>query len=302
MTSTAPKNHKTSAAEFMQRLRRDHAGLSRMLRAIDTLVDRLATEPETVQPILVEAFGYLLDYQHGYHHPREDRLFEKIQAKRPSLADTLEKLSGEHDIGEHEAAELVEDLAAATPDRLRGKQDDRLAVRIHDYIRHARAHMRDEEAVFYARAEQVLNKSDWTAITENGVDKDGLQDPLADMETLAADYPLLAAHFDLPTRDLEVSEAIDSPSSAMHNRALALTDLCGGLMHEGLNLTRRNANRVLAVRGPIGLARAVTAITSDNLRFAGECVARPSRWALNTGTDFLVESLSPNGKDQRSSD
>src|SRR6056297_1001064 len=139
--------NKATAAAFMQRLRLDHAGLSRMLRTIDSLVDRLATEPEAVQPILVEAFGYLLDYQHGYHHPREDRLFGKIKRKRPGLAETLAKLTEEHEAGEYLTAELAEDVAAATPGQLRGKPGKRLAARIHGYVRHSRLHMRNEEAV-----------------------------------------------------------------------------------------------------------------------------------------------------------
>lgn len=291
MTSTPGSS--ASAARFMQRLRRDHAGLSRMLRAIDSLADRLAGEPETVQPILVEAFGYLLDYQHGYHHPREDRLFEKIRARRPALADTLEKLADEHETGEHETSELARDLAEATPDQLRGKQGERLAARIHGYIRHARLHMRDEETVFYARAEQVLRKADWAEIMDSGVDSADLQDPLADMEALADEYPRLAAHFNLPARHLKRGNPNNADPGEMHYHVLALTDLYGGLMHEGLDLTRRNARRLLSVRGPISLARAVSSIATDNLRFAGECVARPSQWVLDSGTDWLVERIKP---------
>lgn len=290
--------NKASAAAFMQRLRQDHAGLSRMLRTIDSLVDRLTTEPEAVQPVLVEAFGYLLDYQHGYHHPREDRLFAKIRARRPALADTLKKLAEEHETGEHETADIAEDLATAAPRDLRGKQGDRLTARIQGYIRHSRLHMRNEEAVFYARAEQVLGKSDWVDILGKG----RLQDPLADMDALADAYPRLAAHFNLPTRKPGPGQTENDEPGAMHNHVLALTDLYGGLMHEGLDLTRRNARRLLSVRGPISLLRAVSGITTDNLHFAGQCFTRPSRWALDTGTDWLVERIRPTpwkvGKDR----
>ena len=48
-----------------------------MLRAVDRWVERLVVDPDAAQPVLAEAFGYLLDYHHGYHHPREDRLFER---------------------------------------------------------------------------------------------------------------------------------------------------------------------------------------------------------------------------------
>lgn len=290
--------NKASAAAFMQRLRQDHAGLSRMLRTIDSLVDRLTTEPEAVQPVLVEAFGYLLDYQHGYHHPREDRLFAKIRARRPALADTLKKLAEEHETGEHETADIAEDLATAAPRDLRGKQGDRLTARIQGYIRHSRLHMRNEEAVFYARAEQVLGKSDWVDILGKG----RLQDPLADMDALADAYPRLAAHFNLPTRKPGPGQTENDEPGEMHYHVLALTDLYGGLMHEGLDLTRRNARRLLSVRGPISLLRAVSGITTDNLHFAGQCFTRPSRWALDTGTDWLVERIRPTpwkvGKDR----
>ncbi len=289
MKSTGAIANVTPGADFMQRLRHDHAGMSRVLRTIDSLVDRLTREPEAVQSILVDAFGYLLRYQHGYHHPREDRLFEKIRRKRPALADTLAKLEEDHETGERETAELAEALATAPPDALRGRKGERLAARIHDYIRHARLHMRDEEVVFYARAEKVLGKSDWAEI----IDGEGIEDPLADMAVLADQYPELAAHFDLPTRHLGRSETADRAVSAPHQLMLAVTDLYGGLLHEGFDLTRRNTRRLLAVRGPIGLVRAVGAITSNNLRFAGRCVTRPSRWAINAGTELLIARVKP---------
>jgi hemerythrin-like domain-containing protein len=285
---TTTPGHKAAAAAFMQALRQDHAGLSRMLRAVDGLVDRLATEPEATQPVLVEAFDYLLGYQHGYHHPREDRLFERISGKRPELAEQLDRLALEHETGEAETARLSEDLASASPDELRGRAGERLAARIRAYVRHARLHMRNEEQVFYARAEEVLGRSDWAEI----VGDDGAQDPMADLESMADDYPALAAHFGIAFR--HVGPAPDRRNvGTLHRRALELTDLYGGLLHEGFDLTRRNAGRLLGVRGPVSLVRAINDITTDNLRFAGQCLSRPSRWALDTGTDWLVDRLRP---------
>lgn len=61
----------------------------------------------------------------------------------------------------------------------------------------------NEGMVFHACAEPVLDLSDRVGIS----DKDGLQDPLAEMESLADDYPGLAAQFDLATVHLAASEA-----------------------------------------------------------------------------------------------
>ncbi len=288
MTRNRTNPDKASAAEFMKRLRRDHAGLSRMLRAIDGTVDRLTEEPEEVRPFLVESFSYLLGYQHGYHHPREDRLFEKIRSHRPALAETLAKLAKEHETGERETGELARDLAAATTDALRGAKGRALTRRIRDYIGHSRVHMRDEEAVFYARAETVLDPSDWAEIIDLG----GEQDPLADLETLGNKYPELARHFDLPTQQVGRT----SEPGALRRHIVSLTDLYGGLMHEGFDLTRKNTRRLLGVRGPFSLACAVGAITTDNIRFAGRCLIRPSRWAIDTGAELLAGQHRADGR------
>ena len=284
MPVSAPSAHDSSATAFMQRLRQDHAGLSRVLRAIDALAERLTSEPELVQPVLIEAFGYLLAYQHGYHHPREDRLFGKINGKRPALSETLEQLTEEHETGEHETAELAAALKTAAPDELRGRAGEQLAARIENYVRYARRHMRHEEAVFYARAESVLGHSDWAEIVED----DGLQDPMSDSDALAGSYPELAAHLDEAGRSLGSSDYRHSAERGLRRNFVELTDVYGGLIHDGLDLTRRNTQRLLSVRGPVSLAGALASITSDNLRFAGQCIARPSRWAIGTGADWLT--------------
>ncbi|NBD96162.1 MAG: hypothetical protein GVY11_06785 [Gammaproteobacteria bacterium] len=267
----------------MRRLRQDHVGLSRVLRTIDSLLDRLTREPETVLPILVDAFGYLLGYQHAFHHPREDRLFARIQRKRPALQDTLARLGHEHESGEREAARLAKDLTAVTAQDLSGSAGDDFVRRIREYVVAARVHMRDEEAVFYVRAETALSASDWSSILSH----DDARDPLTDLAELARAYPELAAYLDQPVRHLGQADTETSGGNAWHRPLLALTDLYGGLLHEGVDLTRRNLGRLLAVRGPIGLVGAVGAISTDNLRFAGRCVTRPSRWAIDTASGWL---------------
>ena len=284
MTGPGPVPTTAAGAAFMRQLRRDHAGLSRVLRTIDSLLDRLTTEPETVQPVLVDAFGYLLRYQHAFHHPREDRLFTRIQRNRPALQETLARLGHEHESGEREAKRLAQDLAAVTPDELRANSGDDFARRIRAYVGAARVHMRDEEAVFYGRAETALSASDWSAIVSDG----GPSDPLADTAALAGEYPELSAYLGLPTRHLGRAKAGAGRTNEWHRQALALTDLYGGLLHEGMDLTRRNVGRLLAIRGPVGLAGAVSAITADNLRYAARCLTRPSRWAIDTGSEWLT--------------
>jgi hemerythrin-like domain-containing protein len=277
-------------ANFMQALRRDHAGLSRVLREIDTQAVRLVREPGRVRPVLVDALRYLLRYHHAFHHPREDRLFARIRSRDADLDDTLGELSHEHEVGEQQLAELAEDLDGARIGQLRGKTGERLTERMQDYVRHTRVHMRSEEAVFYARAEAVLDARDWQVVVAAD---DGRQDPMADLAEMGDEYPHLAEQLGLPVRHLGLVERTGPLSDELRAQMLALTDLYGGLAYEAVELGRGNLGRLLAVRGPSSLARAVGEISSANLRFAGQCVTRPPRWAVNSTAALVVASLKP---------
>lgn len=279
-----------SGADFMLALRRDHAGLSRVLREIDTQAARLVREPSRARPVLVDALRYLLRYHHAFHHPREDRLFARIRARDAALNETLQDLSHEHETGEQQAEDLAEDLACSKTRKLRGKGGSRLAARIQDYVRHTRIHMRNEEAVFYRRAESVLDKEDWEAVI--GAD-DGRQDPMVDLALMSHDYPHLAEQLGVPVRHLGLVERTGPVSEELRLQALALTDLYGGLVHDAFALGRDHLNCLLSVRTPSSLARAVGQISTANLRFAGQCLTRPSRWAVNSTAALVVAGLKP---------
>ena len=279
-----------SGQAYMRALRRDHAGLSRMLREIDTHASRLTLDPEQSGPLLVEALGYLLRYHHAFHHPREDRLFARIQARDAGLQAVLEGLSHEHESGELSAQRLADDLAAASPRQLKGRIGASLVERLNDYVGHTRAHMRHEEAVFYARAEQVLDERDWQDIIAAD---HGPQDPMVDLAALGGRYPLLAEQLGLTVSQLGLAERVTPMSQALRLQMLALTDLYGGLINDAVDLTRGNLNRLLAVRGPTDLVRACAEIGSDNLRFAGQCLSRPPRWAINGSAALIVACLKP---------
>lgn len=290
MNSESSQQQTAPGPNFMQGLRRDHAGLSRVLREIDTQATRLARAPGQARPVLVDALRYLLRYHHAFHHPREDRLFERIRARDAELDATLGQLSHEHESGEQQAGELADEIVGTSVRRLRGKRGERLAARIHDYVRHTRIHMRNEEAVFYARAERVLDDQDWQAVIEAD---DGRTDPIMDLTEMANVYPHLAEQLGLPVRHLGLVERTGPLSDELRAQMLALTDLYGGLAYEALELGRGNLDRLLAVRGPSSFVRAVGEISSANLRFAGQCVTRPPRWAINSSAALVVASLKP---------
>ena len=194
-----PRMRTSNAADrFMRLLRDDHAGLSRVLREIDAQQSLLRSSPETARPVLGEAMRYLLIYQHSVHHPREDRLFARIRGREPGLYRNMSSLVREHRAGQLQAEALAGELSRATLAQLRGRTGERLARELQSYVRHTRAHMLREEAVFYTGSERVLRAPDWAVLMEGA----GQRDPAGDLARLAARYPRLAARLSQPERQV----------------------------------------------------------------------------------------------------
>jgi hemerythrin-like domain-containing protein len=232
-----PRIDRTAAAErFMQSLREDHAGLSRVLREIDAQQSLLQSTPGAARPVLAEALRYLLVYQHSIHHPREDRLFTRVRAREPRLYRNMHRLVREHRIGQEVAERLAGELSRASLTQLRGRTGQDLARRLHGYVQHTREHMRREEAVFYTGSERVLRASDWQALLAAPTPRD----PAADPQRFAARYPRLAERLARPQRD--VVGPREAPASAdLTVRLEQAVERCGALLRQVIDFAQRAA-------------------------------------------------------------
>ena len=229
-----PPGRDAAAADFMQLLREDHAGLSRVLREIDVQRSRLQAAPGAARPVLAEALRYLLVYQHSIHHPREDQLFARVRAREPRLYDNMRRLVHEHRVGHEVAERLAGDLSRATLAQLQGRVGDRLANQLHQYVQKTRDHMRREEAVFYTGSERVLRASDWAALVAGPMPRDPARDP----QRFAARYPRLAEQMSRPQRHVTVSGET-ATGGCLRARVEQFVDRWAALLHEALDLARR---------------------------------------------------------------
>lgn len=277
---------------FMQALRIDHGRLSRVLREIDAQQARLQAAPESARPILAEAMRYLLHYQHAFHHPREDRLFERISARAPQLGREMRVLIREHRGGLRQAEKLAADLAHASPALLRGRSGARLAGRLNEYVAHTRNHMRNEETVFYARSERVLDNADWAALQAEARP----DDPMGDRALLAKEYPHLAAQLSQSVSDVGGLSDASRTGGGGPDRALAaardgveqLVELYGELIHDGVAVARSSFATLRSVRSPWGLVRAAGPVGARSCRFVVRCLAEPPRLAIATFARFFA--------------
>lgn len=153
---------------FFSDLRGDHARFGRVLALIGRHASVLADRPDDdVVELLHDAVDYIVNFQHRYHHPREDRMFERI-AQRSTAHDTaLRVLRNDHEQSFKAGQELLADMR-----RLRTRSARRLPRKAltHSLQRFAldmREHIRREDELMYSSARAVLDRNDWNAIVRS---------------------------------------------------------------------------------------------------------------------------------------
>lgn len=283
---------------FMRVLRQDHARLSRVFREIDVQQALLSSNAEQARLVLLEAMDYLLTYQDGFHHAREDHLFERIATRLPQCEKDMRTLMREHASGLRHDKAIAQDLANSSARSLQGPRGRLLARRLREHMAHARAHIRREEEVFYARAEKGLASADWAALMR----LTSMDDPLSQPEQLRKTYPLLAQSLESPVTEVtgpgDRPPAADAPRSrwraAARESLEQAVEASGNWTMDAIELARANARSLRQARTPLELLSAGHTVTMRNGRFAMRCVWGPQRWMADMLAQSWRQSREPN--------
>ena len=148
--------------------------MARLLDWVDDQVRLLETGAAANHSLLNQAMYYLQNYPDQCHHPKEDLVFEMIARRDPEAAATVGDLIMEH----KKITDLTIQVAAAVTRLGTGSTEDlELREALRELTMEYRRHMEKEETVFFPRALEVLNRSDWASIDFELFDRD---DPLFD--------------------------------------------------------------------------------------------------------------------------
>jgi len=159
--------------KILDEIRDDHRN---MARVYDLLGRELNTFKEGGRPDydLVEIIlEYCLHYPDLCHHPKEDLIFEKLQARDPATANIIGNLKREHE----ELSTLTWRFSCAVMNVL----DDQTLPRdwfldvANDYLSFSRNHMQMEEVLFFPAARKTLAPEDWAELDDT---REMVEDPL----------------------------------------------------------------------------------------------------------------------------
>ncbi len=170
---------------LVQQLEIDHRNFARILKFMESQIDKIENEEQVNLAAISEAMKYVTDYQDVVHHPKEDILFDLLRDRDESKKKVIDKLELQHKQLALDGVQLQALLEAVIQDEPVARES---IVNIgRKYIANIFDHMRLEETEILPTASDCLNKSDWQKI-EYAADWKG--DPVFGGE-VEADYQQL---------------------------------------------------------------------------------------------------------------
>jgi len=159
--------------KILDDLRQDHRNFARLW---DLLGRELKTFRDGGQPDygLVESIlDYCLNYPDLCHHPKEDKVFEKLSDCDPATAKVIGDLKKEHE----KLSSLTWRFSTAVSNVL---EDDQLPREwfldvANDFLGFSRNHMQMEEVLFFPAAQKCLKPEDWAELEDS---LENVSDPL----------------------------------------------------------------------------------------------------------------------------
>src|SRR5262245_43337791 len=191
-------NGSLEAAMIIERLRREHRNVERLLAVLERKLKVFKYAGHTDYEVLRAIIGYFALYPEVYHHPQEDLVFAKLKIRDPAAAAKVGDLAHEHRNGTERLQRAAQAVAGvlADSDVLR----ENVAKALRDFIEHQRRHMMMEDRDFFPAALKALEPQDWTEIASASTSH---EDPLF---SEAADGP-----FDtLRTRILQLEQEAEA--------------------------------------------------------------------------------------------
>jgi hemerythrin-like domain-containing protein len=160
---------------IVELLLEEHRNIKKLLHVLEQELNVFDHSDQPDYEILRAIIEYFQDYPEGYHHPKEDMVFEKLKLRDPAVAKRIGDVQEEHQV----ETKRLQRFAHAVDDVLAGREYLRQEFHdvVHDFIQHQREHMDKEEMMLFPAAVNALQPEDWAEIDTRLNDR---KDPLFD--------------------------------------------------------------------------------------------------------------------------
>lgn len=146
----------------LEQLHQDHINLSKLLRILEDLSDRIDEGERPDFQLMSEIADYIEIYVKRHHHPREDRMYAFFDGRSMQLDKVMTRCKGEHAGLEATGRSLLEVIDGPMHDAVVPTGD--LVGRLREFIDAERAHLDFEESEVFPKLSALSSDEDWTAL------------------------------------------------------------------------------------------------------------------------------------------
>jgi len=147
---------------LIEAVRQDHRDISRLLEALEHQVDVFAAARDPDYDVILGIADYFLEYPDACHHPKEERIFQRLRETHPQAADRVGDLTREHAAIHNHTRQFQYTVNVLLNDAEIARETIVQSAR--SFIAAERAHMQREEDRFLPLAEHLLTENDWAQI------------------------------------------------------------------------------------------------------------------------------------------
>lgn len=162
-----PKRATRPHPDLLRLLGEEHGNFARLMSQFETQLElfRMGGLPD--YELMRDIMLYMSQYPDQVHHPREDRIIERLLQRlhgREHSQELLHHLMQDHEQMAARASELVAALGNIGGDAVYSRET--LILKAEAYAAQLRKHMEEEERTFMPLARERLTPEDWAALAE----------------------------------------------------------------------------------------------------------------------------------------
>ncbi len=148
--------------KIIETLREEHRNIEELLLVLEQELGVFDRNERPNYEIMQAVIAYFQDYPDCCHHPKEDMIFERLNARDPAACENVGDLKTEHQNESRRLQRVADMIRSLLTDHEVPRQTFDDVMR--DFIDHERKHMEMEERFLFSTAIYVLRPDDWTDI------------------------------------------------------------------------------------------------------------------------------------------
>lgn len=153
----------------------EHQNIEKLLQVLEHELEVFDSSGRPDYEILQTIIQYFQDYPESCHHPKEEMIFARLQARDSAAARAFGDVEAEHELETRRLKSFARAVDSILADQEFLRESFHLAV--HDFIAHQRQHLEKEERLLFPAAVKALRREDWSEIDAKLDDR---KDPLFD--------------------------------------------------------------------------------------------------------------------------